>query len=129
MRFVVCAALLWGLAPAAQSQSPAPAPAADFPADAKPLTAEALQQRMKGKVFHVERPDGNHWRLQYQGSGYYFINTSQGYSDSGKWRVEDSKVCTEPQKTPTSCSEARLLGETLYVKRATNGEIVKLEPR
>jgi hypothetical protein len=129
MRFFACAALLGGLVTAAYTQSPPPALVVDFPPDAKPLAADALQQRLTGKVFHVERADGNHWRLQYQGSGYYFINTSRGFNDSGKWRVEDSKLCAEPQKTPAGCSETRLLGESLYVKRAVNGEVIKLEQR
>ncbi len=129
MRMIACAALLGGVLTTAQSQAPAPPPAGDFLPDAKILSAEALQQRLTGNTFHVERADGNHWRLQYQGSGYYFINTSRGYNDSGKWRVEGSKVCTEPQKTAASCNETRLLGESLYIKREVNGEIIKLERR
>ena len=106
---------------AALAQAPA-----EFPAEAKSLAADALQQRVAGKVFNVKPAAGPEWRLQFQANGYYFINAG-GYSDSGKWRTEDSRLCTAPQKRPASCNEMRLASEALYLKR-DSGEIVKLEP-
>jgi hypothetical protein len=100
----------------------------EFPAGAQPVADAALKEHLAGKVFHIERADGNHWRLQYQGHGYYYINTTRGYTDSGKWRVEDSKLCSEPQKTKPACNEVRLVGEVMHLKR-DNGEVIKFEPR
>jgi hypothetical protein len=128
MRFVVCAALLWVASVSAQAQASAPAAAPDFPPDAKPLSADALRERLAGKVFHVALANGASWRLQYQSSGFFYINVSTGYSDSGKWRVEDSKLCAEPQKTRAACNDARLVADLIYLKR-DSGEIIKLEPR
>ena len=106
---------------AALAQAPA-----EFPAEAKNLTADALQQRVAGKVFNVKPVAGPPWRLQFQANGYYFINVGS-YSDSGKWRTEDSGLCTAPQKRPASCNEMRLASDALYLKR-DSGEIVKFEP-
>jgi hypothetical protein len=110
----------------AQAQTP---PATDFPADAQPIAAEALRERVSGKVFRVVVASGAVWRLQFQGGGQFFINVApSNYSDSGKWRVEDSSLCFEPQKTKAGCNQARLVGDLVHFKR-DNGEIVKLEPQ
>ena len=108
----------------AQAQAPAAPP--DFPADAQPLTADALRQRLSGKVFSAKPAAGAAWRLQYQASGYFYINAGS-YSDGGNWRVEGSQLCSEPQKSKAGCNEMRLAGESLYMKR-DSGEIIKLEP-
>lgn len=104
----------------------APAVSGEFPADAKALAADALQQRVAGKVFNVKPATGAAWRLQFQANGFYFINAGN-YSDSGKWRTEESMLCTAPQKRPPSCNDMRLAGDALYLKR-DSGEIVKFEP-
>ena len=98
----------------------------EFPADAESVAADALRDRMTGKVYDAKTFDGATWRLQYQSNGYAFIDTSTGFRDSGKWRVEGSKLCSEWQKAPSGCSEARVKGDTVYVKRAANGEVVAL---
>ena len=121
---LIAALALFTAATVVQAQAPATPP--DFPTDAQPLTAEALQKRLSGKVFSVKTAAGAPWRLQFQGSGYYFINAGN-YSDSGKWRTEQSTLCTEPQKRPAACNDMRLAGDALYLKR-DSGEIVKFEP-
>jgi hypothetical protein len=128
MRFVVCAALLWVASVSAQAQASAPAAAPGFPPDAKPLPADALRERVAGKVFHVALASGTSWRLQYQSSGFYYINTSAGHSDSGKWRIEGLKLCHDPQRTKAACNDVRLVGDLIYLQR-DSGEIVKFEPR
>jgi hypothetical protein len=106
----------------------APAGPQDFPADAKPIAADALAARFAGKVFKVAHASGSTWRLQYDSSGYYYLNIApSGFSDSGKWRVEGGKLCTVPQKSAASCNEVRAVGDVLHLKREANGEIIKLE--
>ena len=108
----------------------APAGPQEFPAEAQPIAAEALAARFAGRVFKVAHANGSTWRLQYDSSGFYYVNISpSGFSDSGKWRVEGGKICTVPQKSPASCNEVRAVGEVLYVKREANGEVIKLEPQ
>jgi hypothetical protein len=51
------------------------------------------------------------------------------FSDSGKWRVEGSSVCVDWKKAPPSCSDARLTGDILYMKRTSTGEIVAMHPK
>lgn len=119
-RFIT-ALLLSAATASALAQAPA-----DFPADAKPLTAAALQDRIAGKVFGVKPASGSPWRLQFQSSGYYFIDAGN-FRDNGKWRIDDSRLCTTPQTRPAACNEMRLAGDSLYMKR-DSGEIVKFEP-
>ena len=121
MREVVVVCIGLGLSAGALAQAPA-----DFPAEAQPLSADALQQRLSGKVFNVKTAAGASWRLQYQAGGFFYINVGS-FSDSGKWRVEGSQLCSEPQKSKASCNEMRLAGDALYLKR-DSGEIIKLEP-
>jgi hypothetical protein len=118
---VAVLALITSVDAAAQS-------APQFPDDAKPLTADQLRERLGGKVFHVATAQGTTWRLQYQGGGSFFVDVSNGYRDKGKWRVEESKVCSEPERGKPSCNEVRLVGDLLHLRR-DSGEIIKLEPR
>ena len=109
----------------AASQTFAQTAPADFPADTTTPSATALQEALAGKVFAVKLADGTSWRLEYKSSGYFWINTSRGFNDSGKWTVQDGKVCSELQKVAASCSEARMHGKALLLKR-TSGEIIEL---
>jgi hypothetical protein len=98
-----------------------------FPPGAAALGADDLKVRLAGKLFRVTRADGNHWRLQFNDNGYFFINTQSGFADDGRWRTEGSQLCTEARRGTSGCIEARLLGDQLYFKRAVNGEIVRYE--
>jgi hypothetical protein len=102
-----------------------PAFAADFPSDAQPVSADALKSRLSDKVFGAKMANGTVWRLEYKANGYLFVNAGP-VSDSGKWRVEEGKVCADMQKSGSACSEFRILGEALLMKRASNGEIASL---
>ena len=115
---------LCGLALAAAAQT-APDP---FPSDAVPIAGEALQARFAGRVFHVPRADGNHWRLQYLANGYYFVNTDRGFADNGSWQVEGDRICTERKTGPRACNPVRSRGNDLLLQRS-NGEIITLQPK
>jgi hypothetical protein len=99
----------------------------EWPSGSQPLSAEALRERLAGKAFIAKSVTGPDVRTQYQGA-YAYINIGNT-SDSGTWRTEGSTVCNEWKKLRPACSEIRALGETLYVKRANNGEIMTLLPR
>ena len=105
----------------------AQAPVIEFPSDAAPLASEALKQRLTGQVFLVNPATGIPLRVEYR-DVYAFVNVGN-FSDSGKWRVEGSSICVDWKKSPPSCSDARLAGDTLYVKRSSNGEIVAMHPK
>ncbi|MDQ2736175.1 MAG: hypothetical protein M3Y55_14575 [Pseudomonadota bacterium] len=96
----------------------------DFPDDATPSSADALRARISGKVFHVALADGSSWRIAYKANGYAFLDVSGGFRDTGTWRVEDGRLCSEWRKATGGCGEARLKGDSFYLKRTSNGEVV-----
>lgn len=98
----------------------------EFPTDSVTLAPEVLTQRLVGKVFKVKPADGTTWRLEYKDSGYAFLDTSRGYRDTGKWRVEGTQLCADWQRSPSGCSETRAKGDVIYLKRISNGEVVAL---
>ena len=114
--------LLLPLSAMAQSTFPT-----EFPADSVVLSADVLQQRMADKVYRAKLTDGATWRLEYKANGYVFLNTGSGASDTGKWSAKQGQLCTEWNRIPSSCLDARANSEAVYIKRAT-GEVVALRP-
>jgi hypothetical protein len=118
-------ALILGLSCALISQAQTAVPI-DFPAEAQALSAQQLKERLGGHSFKATLKDGTGWRLQFKGK-YVFADISSGARDSGTWRIEEGKLCTEYQRFPSSCSEIRGLENMLLLKRASTGEVVRLE--
>lgn len=124
MKFLgVCTAFL-SLSALAQSAIPV-----TFPEGAIAATAQQLKTRLTDRVFGARMTNGDDWRFEYKSNGYFFLNTSRGYADSGKWQIEEGKVCAEMQKTGAACNEMRIVNDVLYLKRASNGEVVALQPK
>lgn len=115
-----------------RAAAPAPAPAAAppaWPANARILAPDDLRRRVAGKVFELPMDQGASLRLDYRDNGYVFINVHpSGASDTGRWRVDGSKVCAELRRYPSSCNEWRAVGERLMLRR-TNGQLVTLDAR
>ena len=99
----------------------------EWPNGAHPLSPAELRQRLVGRSFVAKSLTGPDVRTQYQET-YAYINVGST-SDSGTWKTEGSAVCNEWQRLRAACSEIRLVGEVLYVKRANNGEIMALVPQ
>jgi len=100
-----------------------------FPAGAEPVSADRLRALVSGRVFNVKPAVDPAWRLDYKESGYVFLNTASGFADSGRWHTEEAKLCgTGWQRVPSGCGEVRAVGDRLYLKRASNGEVVALVP-
>lgn len=57
----------------------------------------------------------------------YFFNVSTGQRDNSTWRTEDGRVCLEFRKLPFGCTEFRIIGDALYLKRISTGEMVALQ--
>lgn len=122
MRPSVAAAIL-ALAPAlAAAQGAFPTA---FPEGAKELAPDALAQRLAGNVYVVKPANGPPYRLQYQKDVVYF--NMGNVSDEGAWRVEGSAACVEFKRIPSGCSQMRLVGDVLYTKRNSNGEVVVMQ--
>ncbi len=96
----------------------------EFPSDSVPLTQEDLKKRLTGKTFVSKPASGSDIRVQYRDT-YAYINIGN-MSDTGTWRVEGSSVCYEWRQIRPSCSEVRIAGGVLHLKRANNGEILTL---
>jgi hypothetical protein len=107
------------------AQSAPPDAPTSFPPEATTPTAAALQTALAGKVFNVKLADGVTWRLQYQTNGYWFINTSRGFADTGKWSTQDGQLCGGGKRIKDTCNAMRLQGGTLYMQR-DSGEVVVL---
>jgi hypothetical protein len=109
----------------AAGNAPAAAPApGGFPADALALDPSALKERLSGKVYELKPAGSPDWRWQFRADGYFFFN-SGAFSDSGKWSIKESAVCSEGRKIPASCNEVRQVGSDLFLKR-DSGEVVRM---
>ena len=97
----------------------------EFPAASAPLDPAALKQALLGRTFVAKPIEGQPFRIQYKDT-YVFINVG-ATKDTGRWRTEGSSVCIDWNNLRPSCSEMRAEGSVLYVKRANNGEVVRLE--
>lgn len=97
----------------------------EFPSDAAAVNGEALRAQLAGKVFNVQPAQGASWRLDYRANGYQFLETSAGYRDTGTWSVDGDKICSHLQKLGPSCSETRVKDGVIYLKRVSNGEVVR----
>lgn len=105
-----------------------PALASAFPEGSTAPTADELRQRLVGKTFDVKLASGVGWRLEYKDNGFFFIDTTNGFRDSGPWRTEDGRLCSQGRQINPSCNEMRVSGGALLLKR-DSGEIVEFKPR
>lgn len=120
------------LAAAAQATPPALAGAVpfdtEFPADVSAANAATLRERFAGKVLRGQPKQGAGWRLDFRGNGWAFVDTTSGGRDTGRWETEDGRLCLTWQRGKgRDCSEVRIVGDRLLIKRSSNGEIVALE--
>ena len=102
----------------------------DFPAGSQAIESEALKKRLAGKAFKIKPADGAEYLVDYQETrAHLSIYMPRGtVTDVGQWRVEGSSVCIDWQRVKSGCSEFRLVGDVLYTKRASNGEVVVMQP-
>jgi len=122
IHFVVLGALL-GLGGCAT-------PGAGFPSDAQPIAAQALHERLASRAFTARVAGGATWEIRYEANGRMQMTVSNGMADAGRWRTEDNRLCVDfDGKFPSGCSEVRADAKQLYLKRASNGEIVALTPK
>lgn len=124
MRTLLIGVGAW-LATAATAQ---PALPTEFPPDAAVVEDAALRDHLAGKVFRGQPASGPGWRLEYKSNGYAFLDTTAGFRDTGRWSVEQSRLCAKWERASSGCSEARMKAGIVYVKRASTGEVVALVP-
>ncbi|MCP5270618.1 MAG: hypothetical protein H6932_05235 [Burkholderiaceae bacterium] len=97
-----------------------------FPPAAAALEPAALQARLVGQVFRAVDAQGRDWRMEYSRLGHLFVDVGTGFKDDGPYRVEGSQVCVTLRRSGASCSEYRVDGDAVYLRRASNGEVLTL---
>ena len=122
-RLIVALASWVAVAAAAQA-----VPSGEFPAGSAAVEAGALREHLAGKVFRAQPASGPGWRLEYKANGYVFLDTTAGFRDTGRWSVEENRLCSTWERATSGCSEARLKAGVVYVRRTSNGEVVALVP-
>lgn len=100
----------------------------DFPQGASTPNAADVNKHLTDKVFNVKLADGSSWRLEFKAGGYFFVNTSGGFSGSGQWQAEDGRLCSQLKGGDRSCVDVRFHQEVFYTKRVT-GEVIQYIPR
>lgn len=96
----------------------------DFPTESTIPSAAEIQKYLTASTLSAKLGDGTTWRLEYKSNGYFFINTSKGFSSNGEWRTEDGRLCGQLQGRPASCNDIRIQMGVLLYKR-DSGEILQ----
>jgi hypothetical protein len=101
----------------------------EYPAEAQPVAGSDIEARLSGKAFMVKSVSSGGWRMEFSKNGYVYIDTDSGFRETGTWRVEGDKWCVKTQRNGDNCADLHAVGETLYYKRARNGEVVPMNQR
>jgi hypothetical protein len=102
--------------------------AQEFPAGSTTPTKEEIQSHLTDRTFSVALANGQTWRLEFKKNGYFFVNTSAGFSGSGEWTPEDGKLCSKLRGGDRNCNDARMHDGSMHLKR-TDGEVIRYAPR
>ena len=100
----------------------------DYPPDAQPVSAQALNELVRGQVWLARLANGSTWRMDFNSNGYVFLDVSTGGRDTARWRTEDSRICLDFRGNfPSGCAEYRLAGrqalhETRQRRSASSGK-------
>ncbi len=100
-----------------------------FPPEAKVVTGDALKALVTGKTFRAQPASGPGWKVQYRDNGYVYLDVSNGYRDSGKWRVEGSTLCAEWQRLSNKfpCNEVREMSPGTLMLLRESGELLLMK--
>jgi len=85
-------------------------------------TAEEKFQKLtggqiRGKLGGMELTDNVHWRDLYQRNGTV-MSTSMGRKRTGKWLIENNRLCIEFEKEPIpTCYDVWLAGKQVDLRR------------
>lgn len=116
--------LLMAVLSLAASAQPTNAP--EFPPTSTVATAQELNAHLSGKTFNATYANGTRVQAKFGADGSLF-SSAPGFTDSGKWRAEEGKLCGSLRKIGEFCNEARFDAGALYLRRM-NGEIVRYTP-
>ena len=103
-----------------------PAVANGFPPTSTAATEQDLNAYLSGKTFNATYADGTRVQTRFGVDAGLFAS-APGFTDSGKWRVEDGKLCGSLRKIGEFCNEARFDAGTLFLRRMS-GEVIRYVP-
>ena len=101
-------------------------PTSGFPPASTVATGQELNAHLSGKTFNAVYADGTRVQTKFGADGGLFAS-APGFTDSGKWRVEEGRLCGSLRKIGEFCNEARFDAGTLYLRRM-NGEVIRYLP-
>ena len=110
------AATLCSVALTSHAQTPASAAPHTYPADAQTPDAQQLSAHLRSKVFTGQIATGASWRLEFQPSGYLFVDVSNGQRDNGPWSTEGAS-CASSTRAVSHQAAARCV---LLPRRCTS---------
>ena len=96
-----------------------------FPPNSTTAGAQELRAHLSGKTFQAKYRDGTTVRSTFDADGGLSA-TAPAFHDTGRWKVEDGKVCGSLRKIGAFCNEARFDSGTLYLRRM-NGEVIRYD--
>ena len=99
---------------------------AAFPPSSVVPTSQELSAFLAGKTFVWSTADGTRVRSKFGADGG-LAASAPGFYDTGKWRVEDGKLCGSTRKAGEFCNDARFDAGKLYMSRMY-GDIIRYEP-
>lgn len=97
-----------------------------FPDGATPIPDATLKEKLSGKTFAQFSSDNVKWTYEYKDNGFFKLSSTSNVLQTGTWRAENGKLCTQPRAMAMVCGEARVAADVIYVRRE-NGEVVPLE--
>ncbi len=98
----------------------------DFPEGATSVPDATLKEKLAGKTLAQFSYDNVKWTYQYKDNGFFNLQSTSNVTQTGTWRAENGKLCTQARAMAMVCGEARMAGDVIYVRRE-NGEVVPLE--
>lgn len=110
-----------------------------FPEGATTPSAQEIRDRLTGKVFNLQMPEGLVFRVEYSARGHFFLDSARnppGYPTVGYWRAEDgklcrhitvsadtctAKLCRNLRETEDACVDVRVANDQLQIRRWDGG--------
>lgn len=99
-----------------------------FPAEAQPIKADTLKERLNGRTYTGRLANGVGWEMTYAADGRFNMRTGNGDTDWGRWRTEDNRLCVDFEgKVRSGCSDVRANEKSIFLKRNSTGDVVSLK--
>lgn len=94
-----------------------------YATEAVDLTSDEVTSIIKGKKLNTDNTRWGAVQLDFKDNGKLYGNNSSGHSDSGKWRVEDGKLCLQWYRWDyKGCGKVQRIGNNIQ-HLSPNGKV------